>query len=217
MKHYTKNQQIKNFIFIEEVEPFIRSNGYKRRVGIFICPHCKNEFKARFEHIENHNVHSCGCMKGKLISAKKTTHGMCRNPLYQVYRNMITRCYNKNNHRYKWYGLRGITVCDDWKNNVESFLNWASLNGYKKGVEIDRIDNDGNYEPSNCRFITHIENANNKRELMSTNKSGYRNIQNYGNKYRVMIKSKHVGIFNTIELAIEARETYKLKIKEHKV
>lgn len=217
MKHYIENQKIKEFTFVKEIDPFIRKNGYKRRVGIFICPHCNNEFEARFEHIQHHNVNSCGCIKGKLISEKKTTHGICGKPLYQVYRNMLTRCYNKNNHRYQWYGMRGISVCDEWINSPEYFFLWALSNGYTQGLELDRIDNDGNYEPSNCRFITHIDNINNQREIRSTNTSGYKNIQNYGNRYRVTIKSKHIGIFNTIELAIEARENYKLKIKELRV
>ena len=64
---------------------------------------------------------------------------------------MITRCYNKDNHRYRWYGERGITVCEDWKKNNQSFFDWAFSSGYKQGLEIDRINNDGNYEPSNYK------------------------------------------------------------------
>ena len=75
---------------------------------------------------------------------------------------MKQRCYNKNDEAYKNYGKRNIKVCDEWKNNFESFYNWSIENGYKKGLSIDRIDVNGNYEPDNCRYITHKEQQNNR-------------------------------------------------------
>lgn len=76
---------------------------------------------------------------------------------------MLSRCYNPKNARYKSYGGRGITVCDEWQ-GVDGFLNfyhWAISNGFKEGLSIDRINNDGNYEPSNCRWATYKQQANN--------------------------------------------------------
>ena len=76
---------------------------------------------------------------------------------------MKQRCYNPNNRSYKNYGGRGITVCQEWKEDFQTFYDWAIANGYKKGLEIDRIDVNGNYEPDNCRWTTSKKNNNNRR------------------------------------------------------
>ena len=76
---------------------------------------------------------------------------------------MKARCYNANNPYYYNYGGRGISICDEWLNDFSSFYNWAVNNGYKDTLFIDRINNNGNYEPSNCRWVTPKENSNNKR------------------------------------------------------
>lgn len=97
----------------------------------------------------------------KCVSCGATDHGLCRESVYRVHINMLDRCENKNNDAYKRYGGRGISVCDAW-HDVTVFYNWCMSNGWKKGLQIDRIDNDGNYEPANCRFVTPKQNCRNR-------------------------------------------------------
>lgn len=87
-----------------------------------------------------------------------------KNPIYRVWAGIKKRCLDKNYVNYKHYGGRGIEICDEWKNSSVTFINWAINNGYQKGLQIDRIDNDGNYSPENCRFVTvKINNRNTRR------------------------------------------------------
>lgn len=92
-------------------------------------------------------------------------HGLRHDPLYSVWANMKNRCYNKNDPHYERWGGRGITVCKEWRNNFKLFYDWAVANGYRKGLTLDRIDNNGNYEPSNCRWSTIKEQNRNKRNV----------------------------------------------------
>lgn len=96
------------------------------------------------------------------------THGFSKtNPrLFGLWETMRTRCNNKNRDKYMDYGGRGITVCDEWNNSAEAFCEWALSNGYKDGLQIDRIDNNKGYEPSNCRFVTPKQNSRNRRNTV---------------------------------------------------
>ena len=94
-------------------------------------------------------------------------HGLTTHPLYRVWAGMKYRCKNLNSPRTEYWGDRGIRVCDEWNNNFISFYNWATNNGYKPGLTLDRINNDGNYEPLNCRFTTWSKQNSNKRKYQA--------------------------------------------------
>jgi len=95
---------------------------------------------------------------------RNRTHGAYqRNArLYSIWKTMLHRCENPKREKYKDYGNRGIAVCREW-HEPNAFIDWAESNGYKEGLQLDRINNDGNYEPTNCRWVTPKENSRNRR------------------------------------------------------
>lgn len=117
----------------------------------------------------------------------KVTHGLSGTKIYFLWRNMRTRCYNSNAKDFKNYGGRGITMCRAWLENKQVFFVWALLNGYKDGLQIDRIDNNGNYEPCNCRFVTSKENMQNRCcNIMYDGKTLAENCRLRGLKYNTI-------------------------------
>lgn len=89
------------------------------------------------------------------------THGLCHTRLNRIYHEMKNRCLCKTSDKYKYYGGRGISICEEWLNDFKSFYDWAMSNGYSDDLTIDRINNDGNYEPSNCRWATRCQQIQN--------------------------------------------------------
>lgn len=127
---------------------------------------CGNIIKAASQNLKSGNTKSCGCLNKEIATKVNTKHNMYGTRLYKIWCNMKNRCYNQNVKAYNDYGGRGIKVCDDWLNKENGFINfynWAINNGYKDDLTIDRINNDGNYEPSNCRWATILEQSHNKR------------------------------------------------------
>lgn len=111
--------------------------------------------------LKSKHTQSCGCLQKERTSIAKKTHGMSDSRLHRIWAGMKRRCYNKNDASYENYGGRGIIICDEWKDSFESFYQWAIQSGYSDRLSIDRINVDGNYEPSNCRWADKITQMNN--------------------------------------------------------
>ncbi len=144
---------------------------------------------------------------------RKKEHGMSNHPLYRLWGHVKERCDNPKSKSYYRYGGRGIVVCNEWINNPKLFIEWSLENGYKKGLEIDRIDNDKGYSPENCRFVTReINNLN--RGLNRNNTSGFVGVSWHKVKKRWLAhimylrKKYNLGYFKTKKEALETRNKY---------
>lgn len=171
-------------------KPYLKpiSNGKRCSFVKCICE-CGSTKEYKMSSLKSGNTKSCGCFKRYRISQTHKKHGLKQHPIYLNWSNIKQRCFNKNNKNYNRYGGRGITICDEWKNNFKKFYDWAIDNGWKKGLEIDRIDNDGNYEPNNCKFSTRLEQNNNKNnniQLKIFNES--KNITEWSKDSRCKVK-----------------------------
>ncbi len=130
-------------------------------------------------------------------------HGYSYHPVYKIWRAIKQRCYNPKDTAYKNYGMRGIKICEEWLKNPVTFCEWAIANGWKKDLVFDRTNNNGNYEPNNCRFVTKELSLRNKRLLSKRNTSGYRGVTWHKKRKqwrsRIVINSKqiHLGLFKT--------------------
>ena len=133
----------------DEVKP------YKSKCAQWLCEcECGNTVVVQTGNLKSGNTTSCGCYKRDVTAVVNRTHGKSGTALYNVYVLMKRRCNNPKMSDYKWYGGKGITVCDEWMESFESFYSWALSNGYEKGLTIDRVDPKRNYCPDNCRWIT---------------------------------------------------------------
>ena len=122
---------------------------------------CGNEKVVTYGSLKHGQVISCGCYNKEV----HTKHGMSHDRIYVIWKNMNDRCYDKNRKSYPNYGGRGISVCEQWRDPIDGlkrFQEWSMSHGYREDLSIDRIDNDGNYDPTNCRWVDKIVQSNNK-------------------------------------------------------
>jgi len=130
---------------------------YGNIIWRFRCD-CGNVVEKNLGNVVNGHTKSCGCYSKKKITTKTNPR------LYSIYKNMKKRCYYRNDINYKHYGARGITVCNEWLDDFTTFYDWAIANGYSDELSIDRINVNGNYEPTNCRWATFAEQARNRTD-----------------------------------------------------
>ena len=172
---------------------------------------CGNECTASSHDLCSGRKKSCGCLKKENKSVY--IHGKSKERIHKEWRGILHRCKNPSASHYENYGGRGITVCDEWKEDFMAFYEWSMKNGYADNLTLDRKDNDKGYSPDNCRWVTHMENCHNrgKRKDCKTSHSGVRKTMfKSGNfKYRATIcvnyKNINLGYFDTEEEAVEAR------------
>lgn len=183
----------------------------KKRYGLFKCQ-CGNEFKTQINSVIRGSTKSCGCLSPLVNKINNTTHGSRSHPIYNAWSAMIQRCTNSNHLSFINYGGRGITVCERWLDSFENFRD-DMFPTWEEGLSLDRINVNGNYEPSNCRLATRTTQQRNRR-MQSNNTSGYIGayLDARNNKWRSMIgicgKSKWLGYYKTALEAAKAYDTY---------
>lgn len=146
----------------------IKEAPKRKKSSMWLCKcDCGNSSVVSVSDLRRGHTKSCGCLRADM----NTIHGVYNTRLYRIWHEMQRRCNDHNKAAYKRYGGRGISVCDEW-DDPKVFYDWAMANGYKKGLQIDRINNDGDYEPNNYQWVTAKENCNNRQTNVTVELDG---------------------------------------------
>ena len=144
----------------------IKRTEVEKKEVYYLCKcTCGNEKIIRGKDLKYNKIKSCGCLNKEKTTERNTKHSLRHTRIYRIWLLMKNRCLNSKYHLFKNYGRRGITICDEWKNDFVKFYNWSMANGYKDDLTIDRINVNGNYEPSNCRWATKLQQQRNTTRL----------------------------------------------------
>ena len=187
----------------------------------YLCKcECGNEKSVAYAELVNGHTKSCGCLHKQIVGNINRKHSLsgnkCGNRLYALWKSIKYRCCSKTSKDYYKYGGRGITICDEWKNDFLAFYNWAIANGYRQeklpnGLNkwtIERIDNNKGYSPDNCRFVTNKEQSMNKRTTL-TYEERYPICPICGKRFKVNQRNKH--IYCSIQCAGKGRKNARLQ------
>jgi len=202
---YENCQKLGRCFYLKDAPYKIYNSGKRIRMAHFLCE-CGKEFLGDISKVKLKEITSCGCKHA-------TGQRIIKKPMYLIWRAMKNRCYLKTDLAYKYYGGRGIRVCNEWKNDFQAFYNHVTkLPHYgEEGYSIDRIDNNGNYEPGNIRLADRHTQAVNQRKT-TRNKSGYVGVHGQGDKWisniRVNGPLVYLGWYDSKEEAVNARNNY---------
>lgn len=183
--------RVKSLIGVRSGKLIVVAYSHKKGEDHFwVCScDCGNTSVVRRSHLSNGHTKSCGCSSSRAtMGARSLKHGATRTPEYNVWARMKQRCFDPNYKEFHLYGGRGITVCERWKDSSSNFL--EDMGKVPKGMEIDRTDNNGNYSPDNCRWVTAKVNCRNRRTT--------RFLTHNGETMSVMDWSDRVGISGNI-------------------
>jgi len=176
---------------------------------------CGNICIVREDGLRNGHAKSCGCYNRQRTKESHTIHGKSHDRIYKIWVGIKGRCLNPNDDGYKIYGGRGIIICDKWKNNFMSFYYWALNNGYSENLTIERINVNGNYEPSNCTWIPNSKQGGNKRNTIRINyKEQNYTLRELSELFKINHRTLRYRWCNNVQLdlPVKMRNAPKLKL-----